>query len=241
MWKRRVKKAILKLNIQKTKIMASGPITLRQIDGETKETVTEFIFLGSKITADDYCSHEIKRFLLIGRKAMTNLDSILKSRDITFLTKVHLVKPMVFPVVEYGCESWTIKKAECWWIDAFNYVVGEDFWESLGLQRDQTSQSSWKSILNFHWKNWCWTVAEQQQQSVTLSCVITSWVSICALRATQVALVVKILPANVGDTRDTGSILGLGRYRGGGHGNPLQYSCLENSMNRGAWRATYSP
>ena len=112
MWKRRVKKAILKLNIQKIKIMASGPIILRQIDGETKETVTEFIFLGSKITADDYCSHEIKRFLLVGRKAMTNLDSLLKSRDITFLTKIHLVKPMVFPVVEYGCESWTSLSAD---------------------------------------------------------------------------------------------------------------------------------
>ena len=100
----------LQLNIQKTKIMASGPITSRQIDGET---VTEFIFLGSKITVDGDCSHEIKRCLLLGRKAMTNLDSILKSRDITLPTKVHLVKAMVFPVVMYGCESWTIKKAEC--------------------------------------------------------------------------------------------------------------------------------
>ena len=98
----------LKLNIQKTKIMASSPITSWQIDGETMETVTAFIFLGSKITADGDCSHEIKRCLLLGRKAMTNLDSILKSRDITLLTKVHLVKPMVFPVVMYGCESWAI-------------------------------------------------------------------------------------------------------------------------------------
>ena len=106
-------KADLKLNIQKTKIMASGPITSWQIDGETMETVTDFIFLGSKITADGGCSHEIKRHLLLGKKAMTNLDSILKSRDITLLTKVHLVKAMVFPVVIYGCESWTIKKAEC--------------------------------------------------------------------------------------------------------------------------------
>ena len=104
-------KAGFKLNIQKTKIMASGLITAWQIDGETMETVPEFIFLGSKITADGDCSHEIKRHLLLGWKVMTNLDSIIKSRDITFLTKVHLVKAMVFPVVMYGCESWNIKKA----------------------------------------------------------------------------------------------------------------------------------
>ena len=103
----------LKLNIQKTKIMASGPITSWQIDGETMETVTDFILGGSKITADGGCSHEIKRRLLLGRKAMTNLDGILKSRDITLLTKVRLVRAMVFPVVMYGCESWTVKKAEC--------------------------------------------------------------------------------------------------------------------------------
>ena len=102
----------LKLNIQKSKIMASGPIISCQIDGETMETVSDFIFLGSKITTDGDCSHEIKRHLLLGRKVMTNLDSILKSRDI-LPTKVHLVKAMVFPVVMYGCESWTIKKAEC--------------------------------------------------------------------------------------------------------------------------------
>jgi len=106
-------KACLKLNNQKMKIMASGPITLRQIDGETMETVRDFIFLGSKIIADGDCSHEIKRCLFLERKAMTNIDSILKSRDITLPTKVHLVKAMVFPVVMYGCESWTIKKAEC--------------------------------------------------------------------------------------------------------------------------------
>ena len=106
-------KAGLKLNIQKIKIMASGPITSQQIDGETMETVTDFLFLGSKITADGDCGHEIKRCLLLGRKAMTNLDSILKSRDITLPTKVRLVKAMVFPVVMYGCESWTVKKAEC--------------------------------------------------------------------------------------------------------------------------------
>ena len=109
----------LKLNIQKTKIMASSPITSWQIDGETMETVTDFISWGSKITADGDCSHEIKRRLLLGRKAMTNLDGILKSRDITLPTKVCLVKAMVFPVVMYGCESWTIKKAEHRRIDAF--------------------------------------------------------------------------------------------------------------------------
>ena len=109
----------LKLNIHKIKIMASGPITSWQIDGETMETVTDFIFLGSKISADGDCSHETKRRLLPGRKAMTNLDSILKSRDITLLTKVCPVKAMVFPVVVYGCESWTIKKAECRRTDAF--------------------------------------------------------------------------------------------------------------------------
>ena len=109
----------LKLNIQKTKIMASGPITSWQIDGETVETVADFIFGGSKITADGDCSHEIKRCFLLGRKVMTNLDSILKSRDITLPTKVHLVKAMVFPVVMYQCESWNIKKAECQRIDAF--------------------------------------------------------------------------------------------------------------------------
>jgi len=108
----------LKLNIQKTKITAFGPITSRQIDGETVETATDFIFLGTKITADCDCSYEIKRCLLLRRKAMTYLDSILKSRDITLPTKVHLVKAMVFPIVMYGCESWTIKKAECQRIDA---------------------------------------------------------------------------------------------------------------------------
>ena len=109
----------LKLNIQKTKIMASGPITSWQINGETVETVADFIFLGSQITAGGDCSHEIKRCLLLGRKIMTNLDSILKSRDVTLPTKVHLVKAMVFPVVIYGCESWTVKKAEHQRTDAF--------------------------------------------------------------------------------------------------------------------------
>ena len=111
-WKRRVEKVGLKLNIQKTKIMASGPITSWKIDRETVETVSDFIFLDSKITAYGDCSHEIKRHLLLGRKAMTNLDSVLKIKDITLLAKVCLVKAMVFPVVMYGCDSWTIKKAE---------------------------------------------------------------------------------------------------------------------------------
>jgi len=112
-------KAGLKLNIQKTKIKTSGSITSWQIDGEIMDIVTDFIFLGSKIIADDKRSHEIKRLLLFGRKAMTNPDSILKSRDVTLLTKVHLVKATVFPVVMYGCESWSIKKAECWRTDVF--------------------------------------------------------------------------------------------------------------------------
>ena len=116
----------LNLNIQKTNIMASGPITSWLIYGETMETVTDFIFLGSQITADGDCSHEIKRRLLLGRKVMTNLDSIFKSRDITLPTKVHLVKAMVFPVVMYGCNSWTIKKADCGRIHVLNCSVGED-------------------------------------------------------------------------------------------------------------------
>ena len=111
--KKEREKVGLKLNIQKTKIMASGPITSWEIDGETIETVSDFIFWGSKITADGDCSHEIKRRLLLGRKVTTNLESILKSRDITLSTKFRLVKAMIFPVVMYGCESWTVKKAEC--------------------------------------------------------------------------------------------------------------------------------
>ena len=111
--KEETEKAGLQLNIQKTKIVASGPIISWEIDGETVETVSDFIFLGSKFTADGDCSHEIKRHLFFGRKVMTNLDNIFKSRDITLPTKVHLVKAVVFPVVMYGCESWTVKKAEC--------------------------------------------------------------------------------------------------------------------------------
>ena len=135
-------KAGLKPNIQKTKIMASGPITSWQIDGETVETVTDFILGGSRFTADGDCSHEIKRCLLLGRKVMTNLDSIFKSRDITLSTKVHLVKAMVFPVVMYGCESWTVKKAERRRIDAFELWCWRRLLkESLRLQRNPTSPS----------------------------------------------------------------------------------------------------
>ena len=132
----------LKLNIQKTKIMASGPITSWQIDGETMETMANFIYLGSEITADGDCSHEIKRCLLLGRKAMTNLDSILKSRDITLPTKVHLVKAMVFPVVMYGCESWIIEKAEGRIIDAVELWC----WRRL-LRVPWTARRSKQSIL----------------------------------------------------------------------------------------------
>ena len=135
-------KAGLELNIQKIKIMASGPITPWQIDGETMETVKDFIFLGSKITADGNCSHEIKRRLLLGRKAMTNLDSLFKNRDITLLTKVHIVKAMVFPVVMYGCESWTIRKAERRRIDAFELW----YWRRL-LRVPWTARRSNQSIL----------------------------------------------------------------------------------------------
>ena len=131
----------LKLNIQKTNIMTSIPITSWQIDGETVETLADFIFLGSKITADGDRSHEIKRCLLLGINVMTNLDSILKSRDITLPTKVCLVKAMVFPVVMFSCESWTINKAACWRIGIFELWFEEDSWESLGLQGDLNSLS----------------------------------------------------------------------------------------------------
>ena len=139
----------LKLNIQKTKIMASGPITSWEIDGETVETVADFLFLGSKITADGDCSHEIKRHLLLGRKVMTNLDSILKSRDVTLSTKMHLVKAMVFPMVMYGCESWTIKKTECRRIDAFELWC----WRRL-LRVPWTARRSNQSILKEIDQSW---------------------------------------------------------------------------------------
>ena len=145
----------LKLNILKTKIMASDPITSWQIDGETMETVTDFILGGSKITADGDCSHEIKWHLLLGRKVITNLDSILKSRNITLPTKVCVVKAMVFPVVMYGCESWTIKKTECLKIDVFELWC----WRRL-LRVPWTARRSNQSILketSVHWKDWCWS------------------------------------------------------------------------------------
>ena len=132
----------LKLNIQKTKIMAPGPITSWQIDGETMETVTDFFFLGSKITTDGDCSHEIKKCLLLGRKVMSNLDSISKSRDITLPTKVHLAKAIIFPVVIYGCESWTVKRAECQRTDAFELWC----WRRL-LRVPWTARRSNQSIL----------------------------------------------------------------------------------------------
>ena len=141
-WKEESEKAGLKFNSQKTKIMASSPITSWQIDGEIVETVADFILLGSRITAEGDCSHEIKRCLLLGRKAMINLDSILKSRDITLLTKVHLVKALVFPVVMYGCESWTVKKAEHQRIDASELWC----WRRL-LRVPWTARRSNQSIL----------------------------------------------------------------------------------------------
>ena len=135
----------LKFNIQNTKIMASDPIISWQIDGDTMETVRDFMFLGSKITADGDCSHEIKWLLLLGRKAMTKLDSILKSRNITLPTKVHLVKAMVFPVLMYGCESWTIKKAECWRTDGFELWCWRRFWRVPWTAR-RSNQSILKKI-----------------------------------------------------------------------------------------------
>ena len=138
----------LKVNIQKIKIMASGPITSWQIDGEIMEIVTDFILGGSKITRDGDCSHEIKIFLLLERKAMIKLDSILKSRDTILRTKVRLVKAMVFPVVTYGCESWTIKKAEHRRIDAFELWCWRRLLRALGLQGDPTSP-----VLGVHWKD----------------------------------------------------------------------------------------
>ena len=140
--KEKHEKAGLKVDIQKTKIMAPGPITSWQIEDEKVEAVTDFIFLGSKITADSGCSHEIKRCLVLGRKAMTNLDSLLKSRDITLLAKVCVVKAMVFPVVRYRCESWTIKKAECQRIDAFELWCWRRF-----LRVPWTARISKQSIL----------------------------------------------------------------------------------------------
>ena len=143
----------LKLNIQKTKIMASGPTTSWEIDGETVETVSDFVFLGSKITTDGDCSHEIKRRLLPGRKVTTSLNSMLKSRDITLSTKVHLVKAMVFPVVMYGCESWTVKKAEHRRIDAFELWCWRRLLRVPWTARRSTSPSLRRSLLGVHWKD----------------------------------------------------------------------------------------
>ena len=151
--KKESEKAGLKLSIQKTKIMAPSTITSWQINGEKVKTVSDFILLGSKINAHSDCSHKIKRCLLLGRKAMTNLDSMLESRDITWPTNVCLAKAMVFPVVMYGCESWTVKQAECWRMMLLNCGVGEDSWEFLGLQEDQTSlkeispEYSWEGLM----------------------------------------------------------------------------------------------
>ena len=144
----------LKLNILKTKIMASGPITSWEIDGET---VSDLILGGSKITADGDCSHEIKRHLLLEGKVMTNLDSTLKSRDITLPTKVHLIKAMVFPVVMYGCESWTIKKTERWRIDAFELWCWRRLLRVLWTARRSNQFIQRKSVLNIRWKDWCWS------------------------------------------------------------------------------------
>ena len=146
----------LKLNIQKTKMMACGPITSWQIDGETMETVADFILWGSKITADGDCSRVIKRCLLLGRKAMTNLNSILKSRDITLLTKVHLVKAVVFPVVMYVCESWNMKKAECQRIDAFELWCWRRLLRVLWTARRSNQPILKESVLNIHWRDCCW-------------------------------------------------------------------------------------
>ena len=142
-----------KLNIQKTQIMASGPITSWEIDGETVETVADFIFGGSKITADGDCSHEIKRHLLLGRKTITNLDSILKSRDITLSTKVCLVKTMVFPIVMYGCESWTIKKAEHRRTDAFELWCWRRLLRIPWTARRSNQSILRRSVLSVHWKD----------------------------------------------------------------------------------------
>ena len=150
-------KAGWKLNIQNTKIMASGLITSRQKDGVTVETVADFIFLGSKITVDGDCSHEIKRRLLLGRKAGTNLDSVLKGKDISLPTKIRIVKAIVFPAVMYGCESWTIKKGECWRIDTFELWCWRRLLRVPWTARRSNQSIQRKSTLNIHWNGWCWS------------------------------------------------------------------------------------
>ena len=190
--KEEIEKTGLKLNIKKPKIVASGPITSWQIDGGTIETVTDFIFLGSRITADGDCSHEIKRHLLLGRKAKTKLESILKSRDITLLTKVYKVKALVFPVVMYGCESWTVKKAECQRTDTFelwcwrrlfrvlwtarsNQSILKEISPDYLLERlkaggegDDRGWDGWMASLT-QW-TWVWAKSGRQWSSVAQSC-----------------------------------------------------------------------
>ena len=171
--------------------MASGPTTSWEIDGETVETVSDFIFLGSKITADGDCSHEIKRRLLLGRKVMTNLDSIFKSRDITLPTKVCLVKAMVFPVIMYGCKSWTVKKAECQRIDAFELLQEEKTLESpLDCKEIQPVHSEGDQTWDFFGRT-----DGKAETPVLCPPHEKSWPCICLLWASQVVLVVKNLPA----------------------------------------------
>ena len=150
-------KSGLKLNIRKTKIMASSPITSWQIEGEKVESLTDFLFLGSTITVDGDDSHDIRRRLLLGRKAMTNLDNVLKSKEITLPTEVCIVKAMVFPLLMKECESWTIKKTECRRIDAFELWWWRRLLRVPWTAGDQTSQSLKKSALNTHWEDWCWS------------------------------------------------------------------------------------
>ena len=225
----------LKLNIQKTKILASGPITLWQIDGETVETVANFNFGGSKITSDGDCSHEIKRCLLLGRKVMSNLDSILKSRDIILPTKIRLIKVMVFPVVMYGCESWTIKKAEHRRIDAFELWC----WRRL-LRVPWTARRSNQSILK-EISPECWLeglilmlkllyFGHLMQRTDSLERPLC-WERLKA--GEKGTTVDKMLD---GITNSMGMSLGkFCELVGEGNGNPLHYSCLENPLDRGAW------
>ena len=284
----------LKLNIQKTKIMISGPITWWQIDGETVEIVRDFIFVGSKITANSDWSHEIKWCLLLGRKVMTNLDNVLKSRDITLPTKVHLVKAMVFPVVMYGYESWTIKKPERWRIDVFELscwrrllrvpwtatrsnqsilkeIILKESWVFIGRtdvkaetpilwptdaknwliwkdpdagkdegRRRGRQRMRWHHRLSGHEFEQALGDGEGQR---SLACCspwgrkdldMTEWLNNFLLGFPG-WVVVKNLPANAGDKKDPGVIAESERFPGIGNGNPFQYSCLENSIDRGVW------